>query len=285
MDMEPTGPDQKILSVAFLGPEATFSHEAAVSLYGESVSFHPAGTIEDVFDLVERGVCNRGVVPVENSYEGSVNITLDLFYKYDLNICDEIFMKINHHLLSRADSLQEIKGIYSHPMAAAQCRAWLRANLKGIPVSEVASTSLAAMMASGDQMSAAIGSRRAGLTHGLNILAENIEENPDNVTRFLSIGKTRPTLTGKDKTSFLFFLHNKPGALQRALAALADREVNMTHIESRPMRTKKWEYMFFVDIEGHEQERNVGEALKEMGERCVFMKILGSYPMGRDPFD
>ena len=276
---------QQVPNVAYLGPEATFSHQAAVSLYGKSASFRAAETIAEVFGLVEKGVCDQGVVPIENSYEGSVNTTLDLFYKYDLKIGAEIFLRVRHHLLSREKNLDAVKRLYSHPMPIAQCRSWLKTNMAGTPVSEVASTSLAAKMASEEPGAAAVGSRFSAATYGLDILEENIEDHPDNVTRFLVIGKSQPDPTGKDKTSLLFFLSHKPGALHTALEALAERNVNMTRIESRPMKVKNWEYLFYVDLEGHEQDSRVHEAIKEMEGRCAFVKRLGSFPAGGDPWD
>jgi chorismate mutase/prephenate dehydratase len=275
----------KGMNVAFLGPEASFSHEAAMSLFGESASFQAVDSIEDVFVLVERGDCQKGIVPVENSYEGSVGITLDLFYRYDVYIGAEVFKRIRHHLLSRAGNLEDIKYIYSHTQALAQCHSWLENRLKGIPRFEVASTSLAAKMAAGEPGAAAVGSRFAGQKYGLSILAKDIEDHPDNVTRFLEIGKSRPRPMGKDKTSIIFCLGHKPGSLYIALAALAERGVNMTRIESRPMKTKKWEYIFFIDINGHQDDGNIEEALLEMEKNCVFMKRLGSYPVGEDPKD
>jgi len=276
---------QRVPTVAYLGPEATFSHQAALSLFGKMTSFRPAGTIEEVFGLVEKGLCDHGVVPIENSYEGSVNITLDLFYKYNLRIGAELFLRIRHHLLSKTEGREKVSRLYSHPMPVAQCRQWLNTHLAGVPVTEVASTSLAARMAADDPGAAAIGSRLSGETYGLNILEENIEDHPDNVTRFFVIGKRPSRPTGKDKTSLLFFLQHVPGALFRALEALAKRKVNMTRIESRPMRTRNWEYLFFVDLEGHEEDGNTREALREMEAHCLFMKLLGSYPAGGEPWD
>lgn len=266
--------------IAYLGPEATFSHMAAISLYGRSADLHPAETIEDVFDLVEKGICTLGIVPVENSYEGAVNITLDLFYKYDLRICAETYMRVRHHLLSMEGYDRDIKKIYSHPMALAQCRLWLRENMKGVPVAEVSSTSLAAGMAAKEHGVAAIGNMELSRIYGLRVLEENIEDHPDNMTRFVVIGKRYVAPMGKDKTSIIFFLADKPGALYKALGALAERGINMTRIESRPMRTRNWEYLFFTDIEGHEEDEGVGEALKEMEKECVLLKRLGSYPKG-----
>ena len=272
-------------TVAYLGPEATFSHQAAMHLYGGAVSFYGAETIEEVFNLVKNSVCGHGVVPVENSYEGSINITLDLLHKYDIVISGESFMRIRHHLLSMAKSHEDIRRIYSHTMPIAQCRSWLRDHMPGISLMEVASTSLAAKMAAASPGSAAIGSRFTGETYGLNILKENIEDDSDNVTRFLVIGKNRAESTGKDKTSLIFSLLHEPGTLYRCLAVLAERNVNITRIESRPMRMRNWEYIFFMDIEGHEEEPDIEKALIEMERHCVFMKRLGSYPEGGEPWE
>jgi len=271
---------QQPIQVAYLGPAATFSHQAAINLFGHSTSFISAETIEDVFSLVEKGVCQQGVVPIENSYEGSVNTTMDLFFKYDLKICAEVYLRIRHHFLSKANQMNDIKHIYSHPMPIPQCRTWLKANIQERPIIKVDSTALAAKMASEDDKSAAIGSRLAGLTYGLNMIAENIEDQPDNVTRFLVISKYCAEKTNKDKTSLLFFLNHKPGALFNSIEPFSRRNINMTRIESRPFKIKSWEYLFFVDIEGHSDDDNVSQAVKEMAEHCAIMKELGSYPEG-----
>lgn len=276
---------QRPYSVAFLGPDGTFCHQAALRLFGHSTLFHGSETMEGVFDLIEKDVCQQGVVPVENSYEGSVNSTLDLLYKYELKIASETFLRIRHHLLSREDSIEKIKGLYSHPMAIAQCRSWIKEHLPQIPVKEQESTSIAAKRAAHEPGAAAVGSRMSALNYGLNIVEENIEDNPHNVTRFLGIGKNNAAPTGTDKTSILFLLNHRPGALHKALAPLARRDINMSRIESRPMKMRNWEYLFFVDLEGHEQDDNVYEALKEIEGYCSFMKRLGSYPAGGDPWD
>ncbi|CAN2042242.1 Chorismate mutase / Prephenate dehydratase [Candidatus Magnetomoraceae bacterium gMMP-15] len=276
---------QQPINVAYLGPEATFSHQAAICLFGHSTSFRAAETIEDVFSLVEKGVCQQGLVPIENSYEGSITMTMDLFYKYDLKIDSEVFLRIRHHLLSKENNADKIKTVYSHPMAIAQCHSWLKSNLFGVTIKKVESTSLAAKMAAEENGTGAIGSRLAARTYGLNMLNKNIEDHPDNVTRFLAIGKTYAEATGKDKTSLLFFLGHKPGSLFNVLEPLTKRNINMSRIESRPMKISNWEYLFFVDIEGHQDEDNVNKSIKEMEEKCAFMKILGSYPVGGEPWD
>ncbi len=274
------------LRVGFLGPEGTFSHQAALCMFGRSVSFYPLDSIEEVFSSVEKGLCHQGVVPIENSYEGSVNTTLDMLYKYDLKITGEVLLRIRHNLMSKAKDINEIKEIYSHPMAIAQCKAWIRANMEGVSIRETQSTAVGAKIASEKKEAAVIGNRLLAEIYGLNIIREGIEDSPDNVTRFLALGKDAVrSPTSKDKTSILFFLRDKPGALFKALEALAKKRINMTRIESRPMKTKKWEYLFYVDIEGHEKDPNVNEALIEMEESCVLLKRLGSYPAADKPWE
>ena len=271
---------QFITHVGYLGPEATFSHHAATLLYGKHTELRGVDTIEDIFIMVKNGQCEEGVVPIENSYEGSVNITQDLLNKYDTNICAEVYLRIRHNLLSRERDIIKIKHVYSHPQAIAQCRSWLKDNLPEVSIAELSSTSLAAKTVSKESNSAAIGSSFAAATYGLNVLRENIEDDQENATRFFVIGNHKPQPTGNDKTSITFFLKHEPGSLYKCLSVLADRRINLTRIESRPAKTKKWEYLFFVDLEGHEKDRNVSEALKEMEKYCVFLKILGSYPRG-----
>lgn len=269
--------------VGYLGPEGTFTHQAALMLFGNGAVLKGVDAIEDVFELVEKGECEQGVVPVENSYEGSVGITLDLFNRYQTSICAEFYLSIIHNLLSRESNISGIKRIYSHPQAVAQCRGWLRKNLPDIPLAEVSSTSYAAKLAATEQETGAIGSDFAAETYNLNILNKNIEDNRDNVTRFLVIGHKLTEPTGRDKTSVLFLLKHEPGTLYKCLSVLAERKVNMTRIESRPVKTKSWEYLFFVDLEGHCGEANIREALQDMEEHCEFIRTLGSYPRGSEP--
>lgn len=276
---------QHPLTVGFLGPEATFSHQAAISLFGRSASFLSAERIEKVFDLVEKGVCQRGVVPIENSYEGSVGATMDLLYQHELKISAELFLRIRHHLLSRANDINGIRYLYSHPLAIAQCHSWIKANLPNVIVKETESTSLAAKLAADHNSAAAVGSQLSALHYDLKMLREDIEDNPQNITRFLAIGKSAASPTGRDKTSILLTLRHEPGALHKALEPFARRNINMTRIESRPMRIRNWEYLFFVDFIGHEEDSNVYKALKEMEGRCAFMKRLGSFPAGGEAWD
>jgi chorismate mutase/prephenate dehydratase len=269
--------------VCYLGPEATFTHQAATMFYGGNTVLKHAETIEDLFQMVVSGECEHGVVPIENSIEGTVNITQDLLYKYEVNICAEYYMRIRQNLLSREKGIHDIKKVYSHQQAIAQCRSWLRANLPGVQVNEVTSTALAARMVKDEPCTAAVGSSFAAERYGLNILCEGIEDDKKNITRFFVIGKDTPVSTGDDKTSILFFLLHRPGALYKCLSVLAELDVNMTRIESRPAKTLKWEYLFFVDIEGHRDDKKIDHALREMEKHCVFLKILGSYPRGDMP--
>lgn len=275
---------QQTKPVAYLGPEGSFCHEAALSFFGQSLRFQGAESIEALFSMVEEGMCEQGLVPVENSYEGSVNTTLDLFYTYDLHIIAEVFVRIRHHLLCRKKQGENITCLYSHPMALAQCRLWLKAHLPGIKVRETQSTSAAARLVADEPGAYAIGSRLAASAYGLTIIEEGIEDYPGNVTRFVVMGKTGAGPTSNDKTSILFSIPHKAGSLLKAIEPLASRGINMTRIESRPTRLKNWEYLFYVDIEGHEMDEKVSGALREMGEYCAFVKRLGSYPAGGDPW-
>jgi len=271
---------QQPLEVSYLGPEGSFCHEAAAKLFGHAVSLFSQGSVQDIFSMVDKDRCDLGVVPIENSSQGSVGITLDLFYDYGLKIQAEIFIRIRHHLLSREQTIESIHTLYSHPMAFGQCRAWLREHLPGVKVLEATSTSEAARMASEGQGIGAIGSHIAAEVYGLNVLANHIEDRPSNITRFVAIGKNTARKGKKNKTSILFSLPHKPGALSRAISPLAQRGINMTRIESRPARAKPWEYLFFVDIEGHKEDKVVREALWEISQACSFFKHLGSYPAG-----
>ena len=268
------------LKVGFLGPEATFSHQAAISIFGNSAEFCPSRTFEDVFGSVEKGHCQQGVIPVENSLEGSVAGIWDLFNKFDLKICGEYYHRIRLSLMTRSKDINSIRKLYSHPMPLAQCRSWLKNHLPDVPFESVGSTSLAGKMAADDPDGAALGSRLLAETLGLRLLREDIEDEPHNVTRFLVVGNNTPKPTGNDKTTLMFFLGHRPGALAGMLSALAQREINVCRIESRPMRMRPWEYLFFVDLEGHREDPDMADAMAEMKTLCVFTKWLGSYPSG-----
>ena len=269
---------ESALTVSHLGPPATFTHQAALNRFGSAVHYRAARTIVEVFDDVERGRADYGVVPVENTTEGAVNVTLDRLIESNAVICGEMTLEVAQHLLSHARELREVKKVISHPQALAQCRAWLTAHLPDVPTEEISSTAAAAEMAATDPTVAAIASSLAARLYAVPILSERIEDNQHNSTRFLVIG-LRPTgPSGRDKTSFLFAMRNEAGALYRILEPCARLGINLTKIESRPARWRPWEYLMFVDIEGHGGEAPVATALREIGERTVFLKVLGSYP-------
>ncbi|WP_447975335.1 prephenate dehydratase [Nitrospira sp. Kam-Ns4a] len=264
--------------VVYLGPPATFTHLAASQKFGSSAHYIPVNGIKDVFDEVERGRANFGVVPIENSTEGVVNHTLDMFIDSNLLIYGEVLQEVSHHLLSRAERVEEIQKIYSHPHAIAQCRHWLEANLPQVPLAEVASTARAAELCTAEPTAAAIASELAAELYGLKVLKARIEDNINNVTRFLILSKCVPERTGKDKTSVMLSVKDRVGALYDLLRPFASHGINLTKIESRPSRRKAWEYIFFVDLEGYAEEERVKKALDEVKGRCLFFKILGSYP-------
>jgi chorismate mutase/prephenate dehydratase len=264
--------------VAYLGPRATFTHLAVVQKFGASAQYVAVNGIKDVFDEVERGRANFGVVPIENSTEGVVNHTLDMFIDSNLLIYGEVLQEVSHHLLSQNDRIEDIKKLYSHPHAIAQCRNWLETNLPSVPVVEVASTARAAELCADDPSAAAIASELAGQLYGLKVLKARIEDNINNFTRFLVLSQKPPERTGRDKTSVMISVKDRVGALYDLLRPFASHGINMTKIESRPSRRKAWEYLFFVDVEGHVEEDRVRKALEEVKSRVLFLKILGSYP-------
>ena len=264
--------------VAYLGPEATFTHIAAINHFGRSVSFNPQPSIHDVFREVEKGSYHFGVVPVENSIEGAVNHTLDLFYESELKICAEIYHVISHDLLSISDSCKDISRVYSHPQAFAQCRRWLRRNLPDAVLVDCSSTAEAARKTAEEPGSAAIASGEASRLYNLKVLSSKIEDMTRNITRFLVIGNKDIRATGTDKTSILLVTTHVPGSLFRALNPIADSGLNMVKLESRPIKRENWNYMFFMDIEGHLSDPPVKQTLNEMKPLCLYMKILGSYP-------
>ncbi len=266
------------MKVCYLGPATTFTHMAAIKNFGNSTEFIPKDSISDVFHNVEKGVADYGVVPVENSTEGTINHTLDMFIDSELNIVAEIVLDIKHCLLSN-HKLKEIKKVYSRPTALAQCRNWLAQNLPKAELLESSSTAKAAESVTLYHSSAAISSELAAKEFGLDILARNIQDNPYNATRFFVVGKTKPKKANKNKTSIMFSVKHEPGSLFRALKSFSDGKVNMTKIESRPTRRKGWEVVFFIDFEGHLEDDTAKKVLADMQKNCLFVKILGSYPM------
>jgi chorismate mutase/prephenate dehydratase len=269
---------QQPFRVVYMGPAATFSHLAALRHFGDSAIYLPVRGIHDVFTEVEHGRADVGVVPVENSTEGVVNHTLDRLIDSELIISGEIQLEIHHFLLSRAPDLGEVKRVYSHPQPLAQCRQWLDRSLGHAEMVEVGSTVLAVEHALEDASSAAIASELAGQLHGLPTLRERIEDLTRNVTRFLVVGRQGSGPTGKDKTSILVSIKDEVGALFRIVEPFAAERVSLTKIESRPTRRRPWEYVFFMDCEGHQADGPVHNVLAALAQRCLFLKVLGSYP-------
>ncbi len=269
---------EKPLKVSYLGPKATFTHLACMQHFGLSADFIPKRDIADVFEDVERGRADYGVVPIENSTEGVVTHTLDMFLESDLKITAEILLEVSLSLLSKTGKMEDIKRIYSHPHAIAQCREWLNRNLPDIPVFDAPSTAAAAQIAVDDPSAGAIASEFAANLYDLQVVERKIEDNPNNFTRFLVIGRKEQARTGRDKTSLMFSIKDEPGALYRMLKPFAERGINLTKIESRPQKKRAWEYVFFLDLDGHVSDREVQEAIKELEKMCVFLRVLGSYP-------
>ena len=269
---------EQVMTIAFLGPEGTFTQAAALKHFGHSVQTLPMASIHDVFREVESGNASYGVVPVENSTEGVINHTLDEFMNSGLHICGEVELRIHHHLLSTLGVLNEVNLIYSHQQSLAQCRKWLETNLPKVEQRNVSSNAEAARLAAKEKHAAAIAGETAAEIYGLNMLAKNIEDEPDNTTRFLVIGKRATPASGKDKTSLLVSTHNKPGALHGILEPLVKNQISMTRIESRPSRRGMWDYVFFIDIEGHRDTTNVAQAIADLEKAASFVKVLGSYP-------
>lgn len=266
--------------VSYLGPEATFTHLAAMEHFGKSCIFRPTESIADVFREVESGQSDFGVVPVENSSEGGVGLTLDRLVGSELRICGEITRSISHALMSRQKSLNGIQCVYSHPQALGQCLKWLATNLPGRSMVQVSSTAAAAKRAAEEPHAAAVGSEMLASMYGLEILAGDIQDRSPNLTRFLILGRHESARTGRDKTSVLFATPHRPGALRDALAPFDEEGINLSRIESRPAKERPWEYIFFADFEGHLSDRQVRAALESLSARVEKLKILGSYPIG-----
>lgn len=271
---------QAPISVACLGPEASFTHLAARHYFGESVEYVSAPTISDVFDRTERRRTAYGVVPIENSLEGSVAMTHDHLHLTPLTIRAEIQFPIRHCLLSAAKNTKTIARIFSHPQALAQCQHWLTTNLPRCSRHAMESTAVAVQKVTGDRRSAAIGSSEAAMRYGLNILHEGIEDYRANVTRFIVIGEGVSARTGNDKTSILFGTRHEPGALFHALEPFAKKKINLVRIESHPVRGTMWEYLFFADCNGSYSDRHIRSCLAALKKKTTFFKILGSYPAG-----
>ncbi len=269
---------QNPLKIAYLGPEGTFSQAAVQKHFGHSVITIPMASIEEVFGEVENGNADFGVVPVENSTEGAVHHTFDMFLTTPLKICGEIELRVHQNLLSRAVDMSQIERVYSHAQSLAQCRSWLRRNLPKAEKIAVSSNAEAARRARNAEDAAAIAGLSAAQVYGLKVLAPNIEDRPDNTTRFMVLGRELFPPSGHDKTSLLLAIKDQPGALYQLLTPLANHGVSMTRIESRPARGAKWEYVFFIDVEGHVENGPLQAALADLGPVAAQLKVLGAYP-------
>jgi chorismate mutase / prephenate dehydratase len=265
------------LKIAYLGPPGTWTHQAALNKFGHSVELLPQGSFADVFDEVARRRANYGVVPIENSTEGAVNHTLDLFVDSPLRICAQVFMRIENCLMGKV-ARDEVRVIYSHPQVFGQCRSYLHKNFPKAELIECASTTKAAEMAAQTPHAAALGGALASELHSLPILERSVQDSATNTTRFLVISETTCPPTGRDRTSIMFSVRNEPGSLYNALEPFNSLQLNLAKIESRPSKRKDWEYFFFVDLLGHCEEQKVIDALKALEKHCSFVKILGSYP-------
>jgi len=270
---------ERPLLIAYLGPELTFTHLASMEKFGSSVGYIDCSTITEVFSEVGKGRADYGVVPIENSIEGAVNHTLDMFVDSDLKICSEICLEVSHSVLSNEKDKRAIKRIYSKREVFGQCRLWLEANLPRAELKEVSSTARAAEIAAKEKGSACIASECAAGRYGLKAMYNSIEDSAHNVTRFLVIGKNEARPTGEDKTSLMFSVKDRAGALHDMLVPFKKYGINLTKIESRPSRVRPWEYYFFVDMEGHYRQAKVQKALSELKKSASFVKILGSYPV------
>jgi chorismate mutase/prephenate dehydratase len=275
---------EKPLECSYWGPAGTYTHLAAIQTFGSSATFQPQDSIQDVFQAVEHNNTDYGVVPVENSVAGVVPETLDMFPRTNVKICAEVYVPIDHHLASSATSVSQIERVYAFIQPVQQCRRWLRSNLPHVEIVETAPTARAAQRALEDPAGAAICNRLAAETVGIPILVEHIGDDPANRTRFIIIGYNEPSKTGRDKTSFMFNVRNKPGSLVAALKAFEENSVNLLMIESRPAQRATFEYIFYCDCSGHRLDDEVQKAIEALRKVAMEVVILGSYP-SRDPLD
>jgi chorismate mutase/prephenate dehydratase len=274
---------EKSLTVAYFGPQGTFTHQACLKQFGLSAQFLPVRTISDVFDAVEKGKTPYGVIPIENTTEGVVNHTLDMFLRSELKIVAEVLLRVSHNLLNLSGRAEDVCHIYSHPQPLGQCRSWLQQHFPEIPVLDATSTAQAAKLAAEDPDAAAVASALAADLYGLRTVEARIEDNADNFTRFLVIGREIPERGASSKTSILFAVRDAVGALYRMLQPFYECEVNLTKIESRPSKERAWQYVFFVDMEGHVDDAPLQRALSRLEPQCHFVKVLGSYPEAKLP--
>ena len=269
---------EKPLRIAYLGPEATFSHLAAIKRFGSSVEHVSCENVSEIFSKVEHGDCDYGVVPIENSIEGVVTHTIDLLVDSELKICSQLLLDVSHNLMAKG-SLNNVKEIYSHPQILGQCRLWLLKNMPKVELIATSSSTKAAQIAAKGKNTACIASEIAAPLYGLNILKKNIQDSAHNITRFLVLSNSDTPATGKDRTSLVFSIKDRVGALHAMLTPFYKNKINLTKIESRPSKKKAWDYYFFIDLEGHQDSPHVKRALQQLEGMCKFMKILGSYPV------
>ena len=267
------------LTIAYLGPQGTFSEAAAIKHFGHAVRGMPCASIDEVFRCVERGEAHYGVAPVENSTEGAVSRTLDLMLGTSLQICGEVQLRVRQHLMRKVAGQSGIRTVYSHAQSLAQCHEWLASNLPGVETVPVSSNAEAARMASENENTAAIGSEVAAEHYGLTVIARDIEDDANNTTRFLVLSREHVAPSGRDKTSLVIAVRNRPGALLELLAPFAGHGIGLSKLESRPARSGAWEYVFYIDLEGHVSDPSIQHALKAVEEHCTFLKVLGAYPV------
>lgn len=268
---------EKSLTIAYLGPEATFTHQAAIRRFGSSLKYASQKTIPDVFSEVSKGRADYGVVPVENSTEGVVTHTLDMFVDSDLKIVSQIVLPISHCLVSKSKK-DQIKKLFVHPQTLAQCRGWIQKNLPHAELIETSSNARSVELTAAEKKTGAIAGVLAAEKYNVPILEHDIQDNSANATRFLVLGRQCSPTTGHDRTSVMFSIADKVGALHSTLAPFRRYKLNMTKIESRPSKRKAWEYFFFVDVDGHMQDKKLAKALEQLATHCSFLKVLGSYP-------
>ena len=270
---------EKTLTIAYLGPEATFTHQAAIKRFGSSLRYAAQKTIADVFTEVSKNRADYGVVPVENTTEGVVTHTLDMFVDSELKIVSQIVLRVQQCLMiPRGGSRSRIKKLYVHPQSLAQCRGWVQSHLPRVEIIETSSNARSAELAVKEKGAAAIGGILCAETYGLEVLELDIQDNAANATRFLVLGRQCSPPTGKDRTSLMVIIADRVGALHHSLAAFRRYKINLTKIESRPSKRKAWEYFFFIDCDGHVEDSKVAKAIKQLGRECSYVKVLGSYP-------
>jgi len=274
---------QKKTAVAYLGPEATYTHLAGVKYFGQSAEYHDMESIDDVFNEVEKERVAYGIVPVENSIEGAVFSTLDSFMKYNVKICGELQLAISHNLVCQSGNMEDIQTVASHAQPLAQCREWLRKHLPDTPTLPVFSTGAAAKMAANNPNIGAIASSLAIKTYNLQVVVRGIEDYRGNTTRFLVIGRHSPDRSGQDKTSLLLGVADRPGALNEVLTVLSAKNINLAKIESRPIKGKQWRYLFFLDMIGHIEDQVIQEGCSILKQICPYYEWLGSYPRADNP--